>query len=201
MHDNQKVRFFDEIASKWDGWENLDLLAAKLSSVIEEFGVKQNETILDVGCGTGNLTQALLNKLGKEGRVMAVDFSSAMVAEAQRKISDPRVKWYVADVAELPLEDESVDRVICYSVWPHLENHQAVLQELRRVLRRDGTIHVWHLSSRKTINEVHASAGVAVNRDILRPAKETAHLFEQHGLATVVIVDDDSRYVVSAVKR
>jgi len=197
---NTKMSFFDEIAGKWDGWEDLDLLAAKLAAGLDEFGVKPNETVLDVGCGTGNLTQALLGKLSDEGRVVAVDFAPAMVAGAQDKVTDPRVNWHVADAMQLPIGDESVDRVICFSVWPHFDDHRAVLKELRRVLRAAGTLHVWHLSSRDTINEIHASAGDAVSSDVLHPVEETARLLEQHGLSPYEVIDDDSRYLVSAAK-
>ena len=69
----------------------------------------------------------------------------------------------------LPLPDESCDRVICYSVWPHFDDRAAVAAELGRVLRPGGSLHVWHLGSRARVNAIHASAGEAIRHDVAAP--------------------------------
>jgi len=200
MSTDAKVSFFDSIAGKWDGWEDLDRLAARLAAGLDALGVGPDETVLDVGCGTGNLTRALLARLSDRGRVVAIDFSEAMVARAKQKICDDRVAWNVTDAMRLPLSDEAVDRVICYSVWPHFDDPGAAARELGRVLRARGALHVWHLASREKINEIHASAGAAVSADVLAPAVQTASLLEGCGLSPFAVVDDDSGYLVSALK-
>ena len=75
MTSSTRVDFFDGIAERWDGWDDLAELAQKLAAGLDEFGVRAEETVLDVGCGTGNLTRALLAKLSSAGRVIAVDIS------------------------------------------------------------------------------------------------------------------------------
>jgi ubiquinone/menaquinone biosynthesis C-methylase UbiE len=107
---------------------------------------------------------------------VAVDISPRMIAVARRKVADNRVAWHTVDVRRLPLGAASCNRVICYSVWPHFENKQAVSAELARVLVPGGLLHVWHVSSRHRINEIHATAGEAVAHDILPAARETAEL-------------------------
>ena len=200
MTDNPRAAFFDGIAEKWDGWEDLDALARKLAAGLDELGVGKGELVLDVGCGTGNLTRALLERLSEDGRVVAVDISPRMVEVAKRKVADARVVWRVADARSLPLPDASCDRVICYSVWPHFEEREAVAAELRRVLRPGGRLHVWHLISREKINEIHASAGEAVRGDVLSPAAETAALISRAGFEVETAIDDGERYLVTARK-
>jgi ubiquinone/menaquinone biosynthesis C-methylase UbiE len=80
---NAKARFFDGIADKWDGWDDLEVLGRRLAAGLEEMGVAPHETVLDVGCGTGNLTKALLARLGPNGRVIAADISPRMVEVAR----------------------------------------------------------------------------------------------------------------------
>jgi demethylmenaquinone methyltransferase/2-methoxy-6-polyprenyl-1,4-benzoquinol methylase len=200
MTDNPKTAFFDGIAEKWDGWEDLAAMRARLAEGLEELGVGANETVLDVGCGTGNLTLALLARLSPEGRVVAVDISTRMIAEARRKVSDPRVAWHAADAARLPLPDASCDRAICCAVWPHFDDRAAAAAELRRVLRPAGLLHVWHLVPRGRVNEIHAAAGEAVSRDALEPAREAARLLERLGFVVTAAVDDARRYLVTAFK-
>jgi ubiquinone/menaquinone biosynthesis C-methylase UbiE len=200
MTENPKTAFFDGIADRWDGWEDLAAMNAKLAAGLEELGVGADETVLDVGCGTGNLTRALLGRLSPAGRVVAVDISPRMIAVARRKVSDPRVAWHAADAARLPLGDASCDRAICCAVWPHFDDRAAAAVELRRVLRPEGRLHVWHLVPRGRVNEIHASAGEAVRRDALAPADETARLLAGLGFAVTAAVDDGLRYLVTAFK-
>ena len=199
MIDDAKVSYFDQIADKWDGWEDLPSLAAKLGAGLDKLGVGPDESVIDVGCGTGNLTRALLSRLSPAGRVVAVDISPRMVEEAGRKIRDPRVDWRVADVRRLPLPDAACNRAICLSVWPHIEDHGAAAEELGRVLKTGGCLHVWHLSSREKITQVHASAGEPIHNDFLPPAAETAALLERHGFLVTTVIDDADRYLVTAV--
>ncbi|MDI7266429.1 MAG: class I SAM-dependent methyltransferase [Myxococcota bacterium] len=200
MSGNPRVAFFDAIAAKWDEWEDLPTLDARLAAGLVEIGLGPDETVLDVGCGTGNLTRAVLAKLSPTGRVIAVDIAPRMIEAARRKVTDPRVEWHVADASRPALADASVDRAICYSVWPHFDDPAAAASELRRVLRIGGRFHVWHSIPRVRVNEIHASAGEPVRRDVLPPAAETARLLVAQGFRVVAAIDDADRYLVSAVK-
>jgi ubiquinone/menaquinone biosynthesis C-methylase UbiE len=200
MSVSSKAAFFDGIAEKWDGWEDLPVLARKLRDGLREFAVGAGETVLDIGCGTGNLTAALLDQLSAEGQIEAVDLSPRMIETARRKISDPRVRWHLADASRLPLPDGTCDRAICYSAWPHFNNSEVVARELRRVLRAGGWIHVWHLISRERVNQIHANAGDAVCRDQLLPAEELARLLVMQGFESVTAVETPDRYLVTATK-
>lgn len=198
MSDDTKASYFDAIAGSWDGWEDLPAVAAKLGAGLDDLGVGPDETVLDAGCGTGNLTLALLARLSSSGRVIAVDVAERMIAEARRKVRDPRVEWHVADVRRLPLPDGACDRVICFSVWPHIDDPGAAAGEIGRVLKPGGHIHIWHLSSRGKINEVHASVDGPIRHDLLAPASETGALLERHGFFVEGLVDDADRYLVTA---
>lgn len=202
LHDDlePESRCFDRIADEWDGWDDLARLSRKLADGLDELGVHPNETILDVGCGTGKLTQALLAKLSPAGRVLAVDISARMIEVARSKLSDPRVSWYLEDARQLPLGDGACDRVICYSVWPHFEDRKAVLAGLGRVLKPGGSLHVWHLLSSHRLNEIHAGAGDAVRRDLLPPVGETADLLAAAGFDITTARESEAAYHVTAVK-
>ena len=200
MNTNPRAAFFDGIAEKWDGWEDQAELEQKLSTGLDELGVRGDETVLDVGCGTGNLTRALLAKLSPAGRVVAVDISPRMIDVARSKVTDARVTWHVADASRLPLGDASCQRVVCFSVWPHFDDQKAVAIEMARVLPPGGYLHVWHLIPRRRVNEIHATAGAAVQQDVLAPAEETALLLGGVALRVSTVSDTDDRYLVTARK-
>lgn len=196
---NSRSEFFDNLAAHWDEREHMEELNRKLSAGFKEMGVNEDEHICDIGCGTGNLTVALLKILGPDGHVAAIDISPAMIEIARQKITDPRAQFLVETSDDMPFKDSCFHRVFCLSVWPHLEDYPRHISEFQRVLKPGGFVHVWHIVSRAKIDEIHSRASGAVINDVLMPATETARLFEAAGFEVVKVIDDNDRYLVTAV--
>jgi demethylmenaquinone methyltransferase/2-methoxy-6-polyprenyl-1,4-benzoquinol methylase len=194
------AEYFNSIAQKWDSWEDLESLKVQFDSGLKRFGLRPDEHVLDVGCGTGNLTVAILRQLSQAGRITAVDISSRMIEIAQTKVNDPRVRWICDSVEHMDTFESVFDRVICYSVWPHLMNSGIVVQLFLSMLKPCGKLHIWHLKSREAINKTHAEASEAISNHLLAPAYQTAALLEQSGFIIEETLDDDSGYLVSARK-
>ncbi len=201
MTDSSLKAYFDSIADEWDGWMDMPRIDSRLDEGLELFGVGGEERVLDAGCGTGNLTRRLLRRLNDAGRVIAVDVSPEMIRLAREKNPDSRARFRVEDLRHLSAGDGELDRVICFSMWPHVAEPERALEEIYRVLKPGGRLHVWHIDSRQTINHVHANAGEAVRGDMLIPAKELAAMVAGAGFAVHEIVDTDTEYRVSAEKR
>lgn len=195
-----RIVFFDSIAEAWDGWHDLDLLAEKLNTEFDGFGIQSCETVLDVGCGTGNLTRVLLRRLDSEGRLIALDISPVMLERAREKIGDPRVTWVQASAERIPVADASCDRILCFSAWPHFEDQQAVVREFQRVLKPGGCIHIFHFISRDEVNRIHGEAHPSVSADLLAPVREVASLFERSGFTVLSLADDAYRYSLNLRK-
>ena len=197
-----RIAFFDAIADKWDGWQDLPKQETALADVLEAFGVCASETVADVGCGTGTLTRVLLRRLDAAGRVMAADFSQAMLDRARAKIDDPRVTWLCAPADSMGAIAEGMcDRVICYSAWPHFADPTAVIREFRRVLQPSGTVHILHLISREQVNHIHhTAANPAIHHDTLPPAQDVAALFTANGFTLGEQIDDATHYLITAIK-
>ncbi len=200
MTENHRVAFFDGIAELWDGWEDLPSLSGRLAAAFLDLGLGPDERVADVGCGTGNLTSALLAHLSPRGRVLAVDISPRMVEVARGKIEDERVTWLVGDVTDCERLPAGLDRVLCFSVWPHLDDPVAAARRLFVALRPGGALHVWHLASRDKINEIHRGAGAAVRDDVLAPGEQTAEALRAAGFHVSEVIDDESRYLVTGLR-
>jgi SAM-dependent methyltransferase len=93
--------------------------------------------ILDIGCGTGRYSAALAAHF--DARVVAVDPSEKMLAEARKKVSE-RVRYERASAESLPLPDACVDVVFMSMVFHHFDNPDQAGRECRRVLRRGGAV-------------------------------------------------------------
>lgn len=91
--------------------------------------------ILDVGCGTGELSVALQERY-PQALVWGVDSSQLMLEKAQENNSH----IICTDAATLPFKNDSVDMVIANLLIPWHDNHEALLKEWRRVLRPDGML-------------------------------------------------------------
>ncbi|MDO4795373.1 MAG: class I SAM-dependent methyltransferase [Brachymonas sp.] len=199
---SNKVSFFDTLAKQWDEKLDLPALRKNLVKALKPFDIQPGEHVVDIGCGTGNLTQALLDVLGPEGKVTAVEVSMDMLLEAQKKISDPRMLWQIADVEwPLPFKDDCFDRLFFYQVWPHLQPQEAMLKEFLRVLKSGGQLHIWHTDSREAVNQMHAKIkDPAVASDVLPPAEEVADLLKKAGFMVSQAAESDKDYLVSARK-
>jgi ubiquinone/menaquinone biosynthesis C-methylase UbiE len=194
------AEYFNSIASKWDSWEDLESLKVQFDSGLKRFGLHPDEHVLDVGCGTGNLTATILRQLSQAGRITAVDISNRMIEIAQAKVKDSRVRWICDSVEHMANFENVFDRVICYSVWPHLVNSGMVARLFQSMIKPGGKLHVWHLKSREAINNTHAKASEAISNHFLAPVSQTAALLVQSGFIIEETMDDDSGYLISARK-
>lgn len=190
--------YFDGLSSRWDGFTDAAKVRGALTAVLQPYAIHTDEHIVDLGCGTGNLSHVLCAGLGPRGRVTAVDISPAMIDVASGRLQDPRVRWVVADAMSLPIERNTADRVICFSAWPHFPDPLSVARELGRVLRASGSLHIVHIDAREKINAIHTGVGGAIGQDILPPAGDLVALLRDAGFDPYEHVDDPDAYRVSA---
>jgi len=109
-------------------------------AVLDRLPLAGDERVLDAGCGTGRVTELLLERLPR-GRVVALDGSPSMIEEARRRLGPgPRVEYVVADLAlPLPLATP-VDAVFSTATFHWIADHQALFENLAAVLRPGGRL-------------------------------------------------------------
>ena len=100
-------------------------------------------SLLDVGCGPGNITADLAGRLG-EGRVVGIDLSRDVIEMAAQFTTEthPTLSFEVADVYALDFSEGSFDVVYAHQVLQHLSKPVEALREMRRVLKPGGTLAV-----------------------------------------------------------
>lgn len=106
------------------------------SSVLDRLALRGDERVLDAGCGSGRVTERLLERLPM-GSVVALDASAQMVALAREKLASwgDRVEFHVADLAQpLPI-DGHVDAVLSTATFHWVLDHDALFRNLAAVTR------------------------------------------------------------------
>jgi trans-aconitate 2-methyltransferase len=131
------------LATPWDA-QTYDATSAPQQSwaaavVARLAGIAPDATVLDVGCGTGRVTEALL-ELVPRGRVLAIDASADMVALARRRLGD-RAKVWCQDALELELR-APVDAIISTATLHWVPDHDRLWRQLGRALKPGGALEV-----------------------------------------------------------
>jgi len=121
--------------------------AGRLRRTTVEFAqIVPGERILDVGCGTGDLTLAAKARTGSAGQVSGIDAAPEMIAVAQRKAArtQAEVDFRVGVIERLPYPDASFDVVLSSLMMHHLpaDLKPIALAEIRRVLKPNGRLVV-----------------------------------------------------------
>ena len=100
---------------------------------------RQDANVLDLCCGTGDMTLALLRQAGEStAKIMGVDFSHAMLERANQKSTTKSLRWVEADALRLPFQDERFDLITAAFGFRNLADYDAGLREILRLLRPGG---------------------------------------------------------------
>jgi arsenite methyltransferase len=120
-------------------------LAAFRDGVLARADLRPDDVVLDVGCGTGLIALAALERLGPAGQVIFSDISDDLLDECRRQAGDdPRCRYVSAAADDLsPIEDASVDVVTMRSVLLYSDRKQTAFHEFFRVLRPGGRLSIF----------------------------------------------------------
>ncbi len=131
----ETANHYKTFTQKTTMYQELSLVIVKLAAI--EPGMR----VLDLGCGTGVTTQAVLQNLGQSGQIYALDISASMLAVAQEQVTASNVTFLHADavdVATVLADQPPVDRIVCNSVFWQLRHKPETLAALQQVLAPHG---------------------------------------------------------------
>jgi demethylmenaquinone methyltransferase/2-methoxy-6-polyprenyl-1,4-benzoquinol methylase len=136
---------FDRIAPVYDAMNRV--MTAGLdrrwrAETVRE-AVRPGDRVLDACCGTGDLAVAARD--AGASSVVGLDFSGRMLERARRK--GPELEWVQGDVLALPFEDGSFDSAVVGFGVRNVEDLEAGLRELRRVLRPGGRLGILEITT------------------------------------------------------
>jgi SAM-dependent methyltransferase len=165
---------------------------------IDFAGIVSAERVLDVGCGTGNLSLSLAQN-PEIGSVRGLDFSAVYIDYAKRRNHDARVDFQVGDACALPFPDASFDHALSMLVLQFIPRADLAVREMRRVTRPGGTVAAATWDTRGGLvfyrmffdtvamldQDAHARRARAYTRPMTRPG-ELVRAWGEAGLQDVV---------------
>lgn len=192
--------FFDRLAPTWDDNEILST-PAKINEILDCIGLAPGMRVLDLGTGTGVLLPYIAQRIGTGGSIAAVDYSEGMLSRARSKFSD---LLPTPEFLRIDFETENIpgvyDRILLYSVYPHLHTPLETLRWLRAVNLADGgIITVAFPSGPDFINSIHREKHS--DSDVLPPASVLASELRACGLDASVAREDPTTYVINITSR
>ncbi len=185
------ISFFDNCAPGWD--DELIRNDEIIEKILDNGGIEQGVSVLDVACGTGVLFPDYI-KRGAD--VTGIDISPEMVRIAKEKFPD--INIICGDVEEISFA-EKFDSIMVYNAFPHFPNPERVIEKLSKLLRVGGRLSVAHGMSRDALLKLHNERASKVSL-ALPDEKNLAKIFEPFFNVDIMISNNDM-YQVSGVKK
>jgi ubiquinone/menaquinone biosynthesis C-methylase UbiE len=194
-----RIDFFDKLAEEWDvSGQSPTETVETVKRRADCLGLLPGHCVLEVGCGTGQLTGWLAEQV-HPGRVVGVDFSSGMLRKAESK--GIAASFRMADVCEDDLGQGEFDVALCFHSFPHFRDQPAALRNLARCLKSGGRLIVMHMHSREGINAFHHHVGGTVGHDFLPDDEQWFAWLDAAGFDKPDITDGEAGFMLQTVVR
>ena len=160
----------DERKDTWAAGKLYEPYVGRWSRVVAKYflswvQVPANSDWLDIGCGTGALTECILQQT-RPRSVKGMDPSTGFVEHARAHISDPRATFDVADAQSLPVESARFDAAVAGLVLNFVPKPQLAVREMARAARPGGLVaaYVWDYAGKMELMRHFWDAAVELDR-------------------------------------
>ena len=163
---------------------------------IKSLALPQGGEWLDVGCGTGALSETILTTSNPK-KVKGIDRSDDFVEFARNRVKDPRAEFEVGDAQALPVDSDSYDAVVSGLVLNFVPQPNQMVAEMKRAVRRGGTValYIWDYAGKMQMMRHFWNAAAALDpaaqdldegrRFPICNPDELSKLFQDAGLAEI----------------
>jgi len=137
LADKRRVMVFYQVFSKVYDMLNIFFYTdAMRNEVVELANIRQGSYVLDVGCGTGYTTEAVVKRL-ELGEVIGIDLTPQQLRKAARRLKPEKVTLNLSrgDADHLPFKDETFDAIVSVGALEYFPNPKKALQEMVRVIK------------------------------------------------------------------
>ena len=155
---DRNAAFVGDIPANYDRYLGPLLFHGFADDLAGRLTLKPGMRVLETACGTGIVTQRLLERMRGHGVLVATDLNEAMIAHGRSHVSAEAgvLEWQTADATKLPFPDGSFDAVVCQFGLMFFPDKAAGIGEAFRVLRPGGRFlfNVWDAIARNAVTRI-----------------------------------------------
>ncbi len=130
---NARIAFHDKHSTNEFGYGNW---------ILSNYAISEGARVLELGCGTASMWLGHDDLISRCGMLMLTDLSEGMLSAARENIGErDNVSYALADIQDIPFEDDSFDIVIADSMLYHVPDLKKGIGEVRRVLKNKGVFY------------------------------------------------------------
>lgn len=142
--------------------------ANRSAVIVEHLDLKPGMSVLDMGCGPGRVTIPVAQKVGKQGKVIAVDIQAGMLRRAKEKANKAglnNIQFIQAGAGEGKLENTQFDRALLITVLGEIPNREIAVKEIFEALKPGGLLSITeiifdpHFQRQSTVRKIAQQAG------------------------------------------
>lgn len=120
--------------------KNRDVISHR-EEILKAAGLRQGSVVVDLGAGTGSFLKGLSERVGPQGKVIAVDISPAFIKFMKARSEKEKIKnveFFLNTENTIGLPEQSVDAVVCIDTYHHFEHPEKMLEAIRKILKPQG---------------------------------------------------------------
>ena len=146
------IEFFNKAAINWNDMKRSERLLERL----EEIPIKKGDRVLDIGCGTGVISNWLYER--SQRQVHAIDVSPNMIDIAINTHHVNDIKFECIDFYEM--NESGYDLLVCFDAYPHFLDTRTFAKKANELLNKGGYLVILHDIGRKELDKHHERIGV-----------------------------------------
>ena len=170
----------------------------RLERLRRRLGELRGKRVFEPGCGAGPLTERLAEWVGTSGQVLALDACPGMAAHCGRAVAGhPHVRVVQAKAEEAQLKSAAWDLVLCFRLYPHLEDADRFLARCKTWLAPGGELVIANLEGSEALNQMHRQLP-GVHRDTMPAGEELRRDLVGAGWCVEEVVDVPDEFFLRA---
>lgn len=190
--------FFETLAGEENPLAFQPAHEPRLKRLRRRLGDLRGKRVFEPGCGAGPLTARLAEWVGASGHVLALDACPGMVARCERAVAGHgHVRACCGRAEDAALEADAWDLVLCFRMYPHLEDAASFLARCAQALAPGGELVVANLEGSRELNAMHARHA-GVHDDVMPAGEDLAQILRAAGWQVAEVVDEPEEFFLRA---